>query len=53
MYYYEHENGSVIQKPDYVVNMAGGPAAYFDSPFCKRWWHETDGLLQTKEGELE
>ena len=42
MYYYEHTDGLVHQKPDRVVEMGGGPGDYFDSPFCKRWWHEDD-----------
>tara|TARA_R110000823_G_scaffold101636_10_gene218349 strand:+ start:2961 stop:3110 length:150 start_codon:yes stop_codon:yes gene_type:complete len=43
MYYYEHENGEIISKVDYVVDsMPGGPHEYFDSPFCMRWWHEDD-----------
>lgn len=42
MYYYEHINGDVIQKPDVVVEMAGGPQIYFASPMCRKWWHEDD-----------
>lgn len=42
MYYYEHENGAIINKPDIVVDMGGGPADFFDSPLVKRWWHEPD-----------
>jgi hypothetical protein len=42
MYYYEHTNGTVISKTDYVVNASGGPGEYFDSPFVVRWWHEED-----------
>jgi len=39
MYYYEHTDGSTISKPDIVVDMAGGPDDYFDSPFVVRWWY--------------
>ena len=50
MYFYEHANGTIIKKPDFVVETGGGPYDYFDSPFVKRWWHETDGVPQAKEG---
>jgi len=40
MYYYKHVNGTVIGKPDYVVDTGGGPHCYFESPFCVHWWHE-------------
>lgn len=40
MYYYEHINGTVIQKPDMVVDIGGGADEYFDSPFVKRWWYQ-------------
>ena len=47
MYYYEHENGTVIAKPDSVVNYyPGGAAEYFNSRLCKRWWHEADEKLK-------
>ena len=32
MYYYEHTNGNIIEKPDYVVDTWGTPVEYFDSP---------------------
>ena len=38
-YFYLHTNGTVIHKPDIVVDPVG-PANYFDSPFCQLWWHE-------------
>jgi hypothetical protein len=41
MYFYEHTNGKIIGKIDYVVDSVG-PYDYFDSPFVKRWWHEED-----------
>jgi len=41
-YYYEHANGTVRKKPDIVVDMGGGPHEYFNSPYCKKWWH-SDG----------
>lgn len=37
-YYYEHVNGTIQWKPFVVVDMAGGPGQYFDSPMVKRWW---------------
>ena len=42
MYFYEHINGKIIQKVDFVVESAGGPSSYFEGPFVKRWWHEKD-----------
>lgn len=44
-YFYEHTNGQIISKPDMVVDMGGGPAAYFQGPFVRSWWNESD-LLQ-------
>ena len=44
-YYYEHTDGYVIRKPDLVVDMGGGPFAYFSGPFVRSWWQESD-LLQ-------
>lgn len=41
MYFYEHVNGTIHQKPDIVVDYSG-PHEYFDSPYVKRWWHEED-----------
>lgn len=37
-YYYLHTNGETIRKPAPVVDAAGGPHVYFDSPFVVRWW---------------
>jgi hypothetical protein len=37
-YYYEHTDGTIHFKPLIVVDMAGGPRAYFEGPFVKRWW---------------
>lgn len=42
MYYYEHVDGETIPKPDIVVDMAGGPLEYFNSPFVARWWHKAN-----------
>ena len=42
MYFYEHVNGSIIEKVDSVVDSAGGPHVYFEGPFVKRWWHEEE-----------
>ena len=42
MYFYQHTNGSIIQKPDIVVHMGGGPEEYFDSPFVERYWYIPD-----------
>lgn len=36
-YYYIHQNGTRHEKPAIVVEMAGGPCEYFDSPFVKEW----------------
>jgi hypothetical protein len=47
MYYYEHIDGSIISKPDIVVNMGGGPSEYFTGPFVKRWWHEKENQVKT------
>lgn len=41
-YYYEHTNGGVHWKPRVVVDSAGGPREYFDSPFVARWWRASD-----------
>ncbi len=46
MYYYEHTNGTVIEKPDYVVDTWGPPEEYFNSPLCVRWWHETEPVKE-------
>lgn len=43
-YFYLHSEGAVIEKPDRVVNFGGGPHDYFNSPFCRAWWHESDLL---------
>lgn len=42
MYFYEHKDGSIIRKPDIVVDTAGGPNEYFTGPNVTRWWHEKD-----------
>jgi hypothetical protein len=39
-YLYRHTNGEVIRKPCVVVQMAGGPFEYFDSPFVRHWWRD-------------
>jgi len=43
-YFYQHTNGSIIEKPDRVVDFGGGPSLYFDSPFVRDWWWEPDDL---------
>lgn len=43
-YFYEHTSGSIIEKPARVVDPVGA-FDYFDSPFVKSWWFESD-LLQ-------
>ena len=43
-YFYEHTNGSIIEKPDIVVEASGGPHSYFQGPFVRVWWHESDLL---------
>lgn len=48
-YFYEHSEGGIIEKPDIVVHAAGGPRAYFEGPFVKNWWHESDLLRPLKE----
>ena len=47
MYYYEHENGEIIKKSNFVVDSIG-PYEYFDSPFVIRWWYEEDMKEQDK-----
>ena len=43
MYFYEHTNGQIIQKPDVVADGPGsGPHEYFQGPMVRRWWHEDD-----------
>lgn len=44
-YFYEHTNGSIIEKPQIVAQMGGGSHEYFDSPFVVKWWFiaEKDG----------
>jgi hypothetical protein len=42
-YYYLHTTGAVIKKDVFVVESdPGGAAAYFDSPFCVKWWKVED-----------
>lgn len=41
-YLYEHTDGSILRKPAVVVDMSGGPEDYFDSPFVKRWWRDSE-----------
>jgi len=50
-YYYEHINGVVKWKPEFVVDMGGGPEVYFDSPFSKRWWKVGADGRQEEAGE--
>jgi hypothetical protein len=38
MYYYQHTNGTIHKKSDFVVDTGGGPNEYFQSPFVKKWW---------------
>lgn len=47
-FFYEHADGSVHRKPALVVEMGGGPAEYFNSPFVKRWWQGEDPREQAK-----
>ncbi len=42
MFMYEHVSGSILSKPDRVIDMGGGPEVYFNSPFIKRWWYVED-----------
>ena len=51
MYFYEHENGEIIQKPDIVVGSM--PDTYFDSPFVKRWWWESDAPVKPVDFEFD
>lgn len=53
MYWYEHIDGTVHQKPDIVVDMAGGPRVYFEGPLVKRWWWEPDEIRIWEAGEAE
>ena len=44
MYFYLHENGTIINKTDTVIDADPlGPQGYFDSPFVQHWWHVADG----------
>jgi hypothetical protein len=43
-YFYQHSNGSIIEKPAVVVEAAGGPGEYFSGPFVRDWWQENDLL---------
>jgi hypothetical protein len=43
-YFYQHSEGSIIEKPAVVVHAAGGPGDYFTGPFVKAWWFESDLL---------
>lgn len=43
-YFYQHSEGSIIEKPALVVDAGGGPWDYFNSPFCEAWWFENDLL---------
>jgi len=47
MYYYEHTNGTIIEKPDYVVDTWGPPEEYFNSSKCVRWWYEGEATKET------
>jgi hypothetical protein len=42
-YFYEHSNGSIIEKPTIVVKSVG-PWEYFSGPFVRSWWFENDLL---------
>jgi hypothetical protein len=48
-YFYEHTNGTIIEKPDIVVDRGGGPYVYFEGPFVVKWWHESELLQPVKE----
>jgi hypothetical protein len=43
-YFYQHSEGAIIEKPSLVVNSGGGPWDYFNSPFVRHWWFESDLL---------
>lgn len=43
-YFYRHSEGAIIEKPAVVVASGGGPYMYFNSPFVKDWWYESDLL---------
>lgn len=49
MYYYEHTNGTIIEKPDYVVDTWGPAEEYFNSPYCVKWWHVKDEPKKDKK----
>ncbi len=51
MYYYEHTNGQIIEKPDYLVETWGPAAEYFDSHVCVRWWHDSDSKKAGKKND--
>ena len=46
MYYYKHVNGTIIKKPDIVVQ---DPYEYFDSPFVVKWWYESENKNKIKK----
>ncbi len=50
MYHYEHTNGQKIPVPEVVVDMAGGPKPYFESPYVKRWWKTDDNDVELDKG---
>ena len=53
MYFYEHIDGSIISKPDRVVEMGGGPNEYFTGPFVKRWWWEQGAEAMNEKQRIE
>lgn len=46
-YYYEHVDGPVVFKSEYVVETGGGPHEYFSGPFVRRWWFEPGKARQS------
>lgn len=36
-YEYVYSNGEVTRKPAWIIESAGGPEEYFNSPFVKSW----------------
>lgn len=47
-YFYEHINGNIIFKTDFVVETNITPEEYFDSDFVVRYWKEEGNHTEPK-----
>ena len=52
MYFYEHTNGTIHQKPDYVVDTIGVDE-YFNSPFVRDWWWVSNEELDEYDATVQ